>query len=258
MAKKTNDLVPAKEHSLSVDVLPEEYVGLGTETIRSEDTQIPFLRIVQSLSPVRQKGRPEYIPGIEEGDFYNTVTHEHWKGETGVTFVPVRFRRRYTEWWPRGSDKKGLVADHGSDDSVLERCTRDERGRNMTPTGTEIVQSAEYLVLHVDQEANAWTPCIISLAGTQLKKARQLNTRLLNRMIVVNGQRVRAPLFYSLWRATSQPESNESGAWMGWRFDELSPLPTLGDLGRAVMTDAAALYKASESIKTAPVDIEEL
>lgn len=257
MNKKSQELVPAKE-AVPAAPLPEEYVGLGTETIRSEDTQIPFIRIVQSLSPVRQRGRPEFIPGIEEGDFYNTVTHESWKGDKGFHFTPVRFRRRFTEWWPRGSDKKGLVADHGSDDTVMQRCVRDERGRNMTTSGTEIVQSAEYLVLQVDLDAGTWSPCIISLAGTQFKKARQFNTRLLNRMIVVNGQRVRAPLFYSLWLATSQPESNESGAWMGWRFSEVKPLPELGEVGRAIMADAAALYHASDSLKSVPVDIDEV
>lgn len=235
----------------------KEYAGLGTETIRNEDLQIPFIRIVQSLSPVRQRGKPEFIPGIEEGDFYNTVTNQFWKGEIGFEFVPIRFRRRYTEWWPRGGDKKGLVADHGSDDSVVTNARRDERGRLFTPNGTEIVQSAEYLCLQVDRDNEAWSPAIISLAGTQLKKARAFNTRLTMRMIVVDDERVRAPIFYSIWRATSQPESNESGAWMGWKFDEICPVHQL-PFGGALFRDAIDLYHNSDHVRAGvPVEIDE-
>ena len=47
--------------------------GQGMETIGAEDMQIPFLRVLQPLSPQLLKTDPKFIKGASAGDMFNTV-----------------------------------------------------------------------------------------------------------------------------------------------------------------------------------------
>ncbi len=78
--KKTTDVVVSE-----LDKMLEADAGVGLENITTEDMQIPFIRIIQALSPQLQKDDPLYIKGAEQGDIFNTVTQEMYKADEGVT-----------------------------------------------------------------------------------------------------------------------------------------------------------------------------
>ena len=59
--------------------------GQGMETIGADDMQIPFLRILQPLSPQLLKTDPKFIKGASAGDIFNTVTGQYWEADTGLT-----------------------------------------------------------------------------------------------------------------------------------------------------------------------------
>jgi hypothetical protein len=73
----------AKETAVSTDVLDDifETAGEGA-AFDSSEMQIPFVRVLQALSPQLNKKKPEYIEGAAQGDLFNTVTNE-WSGEAG-------------------------------------------------------------------------------------------------------------------------------------------------------------------------------
>jgi hypothetical protein len=199
--------------------------GMGAEGINKEDTLVPFLRVIQSLSPQRTRGKAEFIPGIEEGDILETATGDFYKSGDGVFVVPIHYMRRHTEWWPRDSSEgKGLVADYGSDPSCLEKTTKDSRGNNVTSQGTIISVTGDYFCFLVNRDAGTWVPVVVSMGGTQLRKARAWNTRLTTLRVPVRGNLVQPPLFYMLWHLTTVPESNDKGAWMGWKIDSVRPI----------------------------------
>ena len=50
--------------------------------------QIPFIRILQALSPQLNKQDSLYIKGAEQGDIFNTVNQEIYKADEGVIVVP--------------------------------------------------------------------------------------------------------------------------------------------------------------------------
>ena len=77
-----------------LDKMLEADAGVGLENITTEDMQIPFIRIIQALSPQLQKDDPLYIKGAEQGDIFNTVTHQVWKAEEGITVVPCYFEQK--------------------------------------------------------------------------------------------------------------------------------------------------------------------
>lgn len=198
----------------------EEDAGLGSEHITSQDQLIPFVNILQKLSPQVDKRNGAYIQGAEEGMFINTATKELFNGDTGIFAVPIIFQRRYTVWVPR-SKGGGLVGDFGSDDSILKQGRRDEAtGKLLTPDGNEIVTSLTYYAFLVDPEKGTYVPAVLSMSGTQQKKARLWNTLITNlRIPRANGGTFNPASFYRAYKLTTVPESNDKGAWMGWKIE---------------------------------------
>jgi hypothetical protein len=50
--------------------------GTGLEETTTEDFAIPFIRVLQPMSPQLQKQHGSYVAGASAGDLYNTVTGE--------------------------------------------------------------------------------------------------------------------------------------------------------------------------------------
>src|SRR5271169_762810 len=61
----------------------------GFEEVQSGDMTVPQMRLCQSLTPQRDKQESKYIPGLDEGSYFNTVTGENY-GDT-VKIVPLMF-----------------------------------------------------------------------------------------------------------------------------------------------------------------------
>ena len=88
--KKTTEVVVSE-----LDKILEEDSGAGLENFTTEDMQIPFIRIIQALSPQLNKQDPLYIKGAEQGDIFNTVSGEIYKADTGLTVVPCFLKRSF-------------------------------------------------------------------------------------------------------------------------------------------------------------------
>lgn len=65
------------------DLIPQE----GFEEVGAGDVKIPRLALAQALSPQIDSTEPNYIPGLEKGDFFNTMSGENFGPE--VKFVPL-------------------------------------------------------------------------------------------------------------------------------------------------------------------------
>lgn len=194
----------------SIDI--SEDAGNG---FTSKDLTIPFLRILQALSPQVQKRGPAYVNGAEAGMFFNTATGQLWDGEGGILFVPACYERRITQWKPRAAGG-GLVKDHGKDESILAHTQRNDVGRDVLPNGDEVVAAGMYYGFVLDGET--FTPGVLSLSGTQFKKARKWNN-VIDALRVPHPQnpsaRFNPAMFYSVFRLTTVQESNDKGSWFG-------------------------------------------
>ena len=69
----------------------EDDAGFGFEEVTSSDLQIPFLRIIQALSPQLKKSDAAFIEGAGQGDIFNTVTNKVWDADEGVIVLPSAF-----------------------------------------------------------------------------------------------------------------------------------------------------------------------
>ena len=88
VAKKESSAVAAPVVDLS---LVAQDAGQGLSEINMDTIQIPFLKILSSMSPQTKKQKKEYIEGAEEGMIFNTVTEELIDGAEGITVVPCYF-----------------------------------------------------------------------------------------------------------------------------------------------------------------------
>ena len=85
VAKKESSAVAAPVVDLA---LVAQDAGQGLSEINMDTIQIPFLKILSSMSPQTKKQKKEYIEGAEEGMIFNTVTEELIDGAEGITVVP--------------------------------------------------------------------------------------------------------------------------------------------------------------------------
>ena len=200
----------------NIDSLLEEDAGAGQENMDRNDFSVPRLTILQDLSPQVKKTETAFIKGAEVGMICDTISGNLFDSEKGILVLPVSYRRAYIEWRDR---KKGggFVADHGSDGDIVNSCTRDDKGRLTHENGNQISVVGEYFIFLID-ENGGHTPYVLSMAGSQLKKARKWNT-------IINQLRIPRPsgggtfcpaMFARSYQLTTVPERNDQGSWFGW------------------------------------------
>ena len=95
VATKNSTAVAAPTMDLS---LVAKDAGQGLSEVNMDTIQIPFLKILSSMSPQTKKQKKEYIEGAEEGMIFNTVTEELIDGAEGITVVPCYFEPVALEW----------------------------------------------------------------------------------------------------------------------------------------------------------------
>ena len=66
------------------DILNSAGEGVDYDT---SELQIPFVRVIQALSPQIKKNDPQFIEGASQGDLFNTVTGEFWAGDEGIEVI---------------------------------------------------------------------------------------------------------------------------------------------------------------------------
>ena len=212
----------------------EDDANVGQEAMSQRDFAIPSLSVLQDLSPQIKKTKTEYIKGAEVGMICDAVSATLFDGEQGVVVVPVHYRRANVEWKP---NRGGMVKDHGTDDTVLTACVRNDEGRSILPGGNIVTVTAEYFVFLLDGEGG-YQPYVLRMSGSQLKKARRWNT-MINQLRVpsVNGGTFNPAMFYRSYLLTTTPEQNDKGAWMGWK---VSPATKVLDLD-----NGSVIYQAA-------------
>jgi len=219
----------------------------------ADDVMIPRLSILQQASPQVNKRDGSYVEGAEPGFIYDSVSMTAVDGATGITVVPVTYRRAYIKW---KLNRGGFVADL-EDASCLDDCTRGERGEYFTPDGDhEIVVTAEYVVL-VLADDGSFSPALLSMAKSQIKKSRQWNSIMHRLKISVDGKTITPSMFFNAYQLSSVEESNDQGSWFGWSVRSLygSTGGILNNLtnGEEVYL-AARAFKSQPNIKVSPED----
>lgn len=241
---ETNGSTPAMDEDLAMMYADR---SSGLEGVTMQDLQVPFLAILQPLSPQVNKRNSEYVQGAEPGDIYNIATQEIYKT---IDFVPSLYMRRYTEWKPRESGG-GLVRDWGTDESRLLACKRDPNtNRDITPDGNVLVTSGTFFGILSPMGERA----VLAFSSTQLKKARRWLANAMNQVEVTpEGEKFTLPLFSTTYQLTTVAEKNDKGEWFGWKITPLDRTLKLSG-GKNLYLDARKMKEdvVHERIQLAP------
>tara|TARA_R110002012_G_scaffold229192_1_gene401749 strand:+ start:135 stop:923 length:789 start_codon:yes stop_codon:yes gene_type:complete len=210
-----SDLIPFDDDLLSA--------GTGLEEASADDYAIPFLRVLQSMSPQLKKSDGKYIQGAEEGNLFNTVTETVYDGTQGVALIPCAYKKKFIEWIPR--ENGGGLVDDSHPASILKQCKKDDKGRFILENGNQIAETAEYYCI-VAQDEGAPEQVLLSLTSSQLGFSRRWNTMLNNaRVQNAKGETVPAPMFSYMYNLTTIPQSNDQYSWMGLSVEKTRPTP---------------------------------
>lgn len=195
----------------ALQTMLEETANLGMEEVTADDLQMPFLRVVQAMSPELNKKESAYIEGVNQGDIFNTVTRQYWKGDEGVMVIPVYYQLKYLEFVPRTAGG-GFVGEINPQDPQLQGVVRDENNLEMLKSGNELVKTAQHYVKIVHQKGKDeydLESAVVDLKKTGLKKSRNWNSIM--SMQKVNGKTMAS--FANIYTLTTISEGNDKGSW---------------------------------------------
>ena len=166
MAKKNETALTELEAAF------EEDSGMGLEDVSTDDLQIPFLRMIQALSPQLKKSDPAFIEGASQGDIFNTVTNKVWQAEKGVQVVPVHFIQKILEFVPRSAGG-GFVGELSPTSADVQQAVRDKDSSiELLPNGNELVRTAQHYVKIIHEDGSLES-AIVDMKKTQLKISRK-------------------------------------------------------------------------------------
>ena len=196
--------------------------GMGVQDLKTEDLAIPFLKILQKMSPELDD------LDVRAGDIFNTVTKEGISGKEGVRVINCAYQLQYIEWEPRGT---GSGAPHhiyaaGEEMPETER-GEDNKDYVRDGNGRYIERTAQHYVLVIDEDGMT-QQALISMKATQFKKSKQWNSALKSlKMKDAKGTLFTPARFAHIWTLKSVAEENKNGSWHGWEISKDSLIEDL-------------------------------
>ena len=217
MAKneKTSDesaVATTAGNAVSTEVDYSAYGGSGFENQDNSDIQVPFLRILQALSPEVKSVEKGGIEGAEVGKLFNTVTQECYDE---VLFVPATTQHLYNEWIPV-DDGGGFVGSYDVLDKMVVDAQADAKAKDLpfgtlkTADGHDLVETFDVYGVLVAENSEPM-PCIVSFTSSKIKVYKKWMSSI--RMFVLNtpNGKIKPDLFAHLTKITTVDEKNKAG-----------------------------------------------
>jgi hypothetical protein len=236
----------------NLSLLLEEEAGAGLENFTTEDMQIPFIRILQALSPQLNKQDSMYIKGAEQGDIFNTVSQKVYRADEGVLVVPCFFEKKFLEFALRSSGG-GFIRELSAEDKDIGLTNR-EGAAEVLPSGNELVRTHQHVIMAMDPETKLGSPAILDMKKTQLKVSRRWNT-IKNGIKLPSGKPM--PLYGTAWSVRTIAESNDQGSWYNYKIERVTEVTKELE---AMMLEARTMYQSFRKgdIKTASASADEM
>jgi len=218
MAVKKEDIATVGSTALGAPIDFSADAGMGMEGTDRASFAIPFLTILQGLSP-----QIETVEGAKPGLYINTITTELYRE---ALVIPCAYQRRFNRWAPReqGGGYRGEYSPVDVELGKLAGLDTNEKGQT-TIEGDLLKDTRNHFVL-VQSESGAWQPAIISLSSTQIKKSKRW-------MSLIQGIEMRAPgsaksfnppSFSHVYKMTAKKEENSQGSWWGVDIAVVGPV----------------------------------
>ena len=240
-----------KPSAEEAQTLEELLQSRGFEGASASSYAMPFLRILQKLSPEVDKTENAYIKGAEPGDIVHTISKEIF---SEVNIVPLQYKDTYIEWIPR-TKGGGFVQEYEALDpmtkEVRSSCTKEEN-KSMLPNGNELkLHSNYYCAFETDD--GVFEPVMISMSASQLKTSRIWLSTMTRMYLEINGQKYPAKNIRSFqWTLATELLENDKGKWFGWTYEvgentlKIPQLSPIQDSVREAVTSNLLTYDRSQ------------
>lgn len=218
--KTTTEVAVAETNNTALAVMAADFAadaGLGMEGADKSSFAIPFLSILQGLSP-----QLETVDGAKPGLFINSITNEVFKE---VLVIPCAFQRRFLRWAPRseGGGYKGEYNPVDIETGKIAGVSTNAEGRLMLESD-ELKDTRNHFVL-MQTESGAWTGALLSLSSTQIKKSKRWMSLILGiEMRNAQGKPFNPPSFSHVYKLSAVKEENSKGSWWGLQVEKVEPV----------------------------------
>ena len=190
-----------------------EYAGQGFEQTTISDYRIPFLSIVQAMSPSVNDGA---VPGQISIGLNSTFV----SGKTGVLFVPAVTRRLFVEWQPRELGGK-FCGHYQPDDEIVKKAISESTSFGKYKNGVNSLVETFYVYGLIIDENDNLSESAIAFSSTRVRPYRIWMTQARSTMIQVSVRRsVVAPLFSYAYRFMTVLEKNNLGQYYNWKIKQ--------------------------------------
>lgn len=222
------------------------YAGAGTESQDAKDIAIPFLKVLQPLSPELDEADGKFIADAKQGQLLNSVTGQLYDGKTGLLFVPCYYERKQLRWGARGAGGGGFKGEM-TEVEVAQAREKNElvnfEGRDYFVTSDgkidpkkndRLSDSRLHYGLILKEDGSLPSQVLLSLTSTQIKKSKLFNALMRERTLELPGGKLAiAPTFGYSYRLTTVKESNDQGHWYGLAIalNEKVPSKFIFDMG---------------------------
>lgn len=217
------------------------HAGKGLEGTGKADFAIPFLTMLQSNSP-----QLETVPGAKKGLFINSITNELF---TEVLVIPCAYQRRFVRWAPRATGGgyrgevspldveagtvKGMSSHDGQFLMDVPEGTKNAFDKDGKPLFDHLADTRNFFIL-VQSESGRWTPALMALSSTQIKKAKKWLSLIQGIEMKEDGKPYTPPSFSHMYSLATEKESNAKGEWYGLKATLEEVLTDQSLLDRAV------------------------
>jgi len=187
-----------------------EDAGAGFENQTSDDYAIPFLGVLQPMSP-----QLDELDAAKAGMLFNTVTNTLWNGKDGLAFVPCHTEHVFVEWVPRDQGG-GFVDVHQLDSPVVAQAKKESDEFGQYKVGANDLQETFYVYGMAVTDSGA-SRMVVAFTSTKIKKYKGWMT--MAREIQVarpDGRWITPPMFAHQYRITTVKEKNQKGDF--WNF----------------------------------------
>lgn len=247
--------VAVVEENAGLALVPEfmelgDFGNTGFEGADKDSFAIPFLQLLQKMSPLVDEDNAKYIQGAKAGMLFNTVTQKLYDGKAGLIIIPCAYKRSYIQWAGREAEGgfKGeftpeqIASMQGSGAIVAldgKLYKPNEDGSVNEKKNDRYEDTRSHFVLVIDPTTGEYGQAIISLSSTQIKASKMLMTALQQKKVDTPQGKKTPPTFANMVKLTTIGMSNDKGAWSGLSF-------TLDGLVKDVniYNEAKAFYKA--------------
>jgi len=205
----SKEIVKTESQNTGLVVAPDygADAGAGIADLDPDVLSLPYITVLQALSPQCNEGESAFIQEARPGMILNSVTLDLFDGKTGLIIQPVSIRQVYAEWVSR-DEGGGKVTEHlPESECVREAQAAATEWNDLRMPNGHLLERTFYMTVltYANLDDQNPTPAIISMTSTKIAPFRKFVTRL----SALQGGRV--PLFANRVRLTTVLEKNSAG-----------------------------------------------